>query len=428
MASEARALLEAAVRTTVEGWRAEAQAEGRAFDPSEDVLVVLSGGVDSSLTFHLAASLYGVRRCITLLADAGEAATDAPWCRAVAEYVQEQTLAPKGLALEHKVRDKRAVQLCHLYAARALTPPARAAPRRQILTPALFELLAEDMPFLVATLQSFDPMALRNSVCVTRVLRRAQQQGLRHVLTGDAADELLAGYSFSSRLPEPEWTRHRQGMVARMHFDAIEVGRALGLNVSSPYLDPAFVAFALRLRKDDCVGPVRLRPTPEAPLDAAPTVTGKVPIRRAFPTLPSASRRKDPVEIGCGTTLLGAAPWATPTRPQGYFDGRIPDAEFALESARVEGRHGVRLRDKEHLAYFWLFEAEFGAAGEEGALAVPGKPRPHDDPCPACGFGLPHARSTFCLTCGHFDAQLEFRHEGHGDASAAVVAVEGEAS
>lgn len=107
MASEARALLEAAVRTTVEGWRAEAQAEGTAFDPSEDVLVVLSGGVDSSLTFHLAASLYGVRRCITLLADAGEAATDAPWCRAVAEYVQEQTLAPKGLALEHEVRDKR---------------------------------------------------------------------------------------------------------------------------------------------------------------------------------------------------------------------------------------------------------------------------------------------------------------------------------
>lgn len=103
VASEARALLEAAVRTTVERWRAEAEAKGGTFDPSEDVLVILSGGVDSSLTFHLASTLFGVRRCITLLADA-EAATDAPWCRAVAEFVERETLAPRGLVLEHEVR------------------------------------------------------------------------------------------------------------------------------------------------------------------------------------------------------------------------------------------------------------------------------------------------------------------------------------
>ena len=103
VAAETRALLEAAVRSIVEGWRAEAQAEGRPFDPSEDVLVVLSGGVDSSLTFHLASSLYGVRRCMTLLADGGTAATDAPWCRAVAGYVERETLVPRGLALEHEV-------------------------------------------------------------------------------------------------------------------------------------------------------------------------------------------------------------------------------------------------------------------------------------------------------------------------------------
>ena len=260
--------------------------------------------------------------------------------------------------------------------------------------------------------------ALRNSVCVTHVLRHAERRGLRYVLTGDAADELLAGYSFSSRLPEPEWARHRQGMVARMHFDAIDVGRVLGVRVASPYLDPAFVRYALTLGKDDCVGPVHLRPTPDAPLDATPTVTGKVPIRHAFPALPSASRRKDPVEIGCGTTLLGAAPWATPPR-EGYFDGRITDEAFLAACARAEGRHCVRLRNKEHLVYFQLFETQFGGDGDGGVLDVPGKPRPHDDPCPACGFGLPHARSTFCLTCGHFDAQLEFRHDdGRGDARA----------
>ncbi len=285
----------------------------------------------------------------------------------------------------------------------------------QVLTPTLPDLLDDDMPFLVQTLQSFDPMALRNSVAITRVLKHARARGFRHVLTGDAADELLAGYSFSSRLPEAEWKRHRQGMVARMHFDAVDVGRALGISVTSPYLAPAFLTFALGLHKDDCVGPVFLRPTPDAPLDATPTVTGKLPIRRAFPTLPSASRRKDPVEIGCGTTLLGAAPWATPPRPHGYFEGRISDAVWEAERAEAKGVHGVALRDKEHLAYFRLFVARFQEGRGQGPLCIPGKPRSNDDPCPACGFALPHARSTFCLTCGHYEARLEFRHGKAGE-------------
>lgn len=101
VAAEARALLEASMRGIMEGWRGDG---GEAFDPSEDVLVVLSGGVDSSLTFHLASGLFGVRHCVTLLAaDAGAAAMDAPWCRAVAAHVEQETLAPKGLVLDHEV-------------------------------------------------------------------------------------------------------------------------------------------------------------------------------------------------------------------------------------------------------------------------------------------------------------------------------------
>lgn len=299
-------------------------------------------------------------------------------------------------------------------------PPAY-IPNPQILTPTLLQLLQEDMPFLVRTLASFDPMALRNSVAVTHVLKRARARGFKYVLTGDAADELLAGYAFSARLPDAEWARHREGMVARMHFDAIDVGEALGVAVASPYLDPAFVGFALGLGKEDCVAPIPLRPTPDVRLDAAPvTATGKIPIRQAFPSLPSASRRKDPVEIGCGTTLLGAAPWATPPRPLGYFDERIDDVAFEAGRAEARARYGVELRDREHLAYFRMFVSQFQATdGEDkGDLCVPGKPRPNDDPCPACGFPLRHERTTFCLTCGHYDKQLEFRHGGAAGAPA----------
>lgn len=421
------------MRGIIEGWRAEAEAEAEActtFDPKEDVLVILSGGVDSSLTFHLAASLYGVRHCITLLADEG-AATDAPWCRAVAAYVGQHTLAPQGLTVDHEVRWFLISVVARFFFKKRETgpgfsimrevslhsshhPPHSHTPQKQILTPTLPQLLSDDMPFLTQTLASFDPMALRNSICVARVLQHAKARGFRHVLTGDAADELLVGYSFSARLPEAEWRRHRQGMCARMHFDAMDVGKALGVHVASPYLDPAFVAFALGLSKEDCVAPVLLRPTPDISLADAPlTTTGKIPIRQAFPMLPTASRRKDPVEIGCGTTLLGAAPWATPPRPRGYFDERIDDGAFEAERAAAQSRHGIVLRDKEHLAYFRGFRALFEVESSR-ELSVPGKPRPNDDPCPGCGFPLPHEGATFCYTCGHYDAKLEFRHDGSG--------------
>lgn len=40
--------------------------------------------------------------------------------------------------------------------------------------------------------------------------------------------------------------------------------------------------------------------------------------------------------------------------------------------------------------------------------AVPGKPRhgAASDPCPACGYQLSHPTQTFCVTCGHYDANL----------------------
>lgn len=68
------------------------------------------------------------------------------------------------------------------------------------------------------------------------------------------------------------------------------------------------------------MGPLCLRPLPSSPVDpeATPSV-GKLPLRAAFPASPAWDRRKDPAEIGSGTTLLGAASWAKPPR-EGYFD------------------------------------------------------------------------------------------------------------
>lgn len=349
-------------------------------DPKK-CIVLFSGGVDSSISLHLAASLLGVRHAITVLVQ-DTPANDAPWAEETPNLYSD---------IDHV-----------------------------ILRPTLAELLEKDMPFLVESIQSFDGMALRNSVCATHALRHAASLGFTYVLTGDAADELMGGYRFTHRYDAKAWSEQRATMVARMHFDSIQVGAALGMRVTSPYLYKPFVDFCLQhLQKADCIGPFALRVAPTAPLEDG-VVTGKLPLRRAFPELLSSSRRKDPQEVGCGTTLLGAAPWATPPRP-GYFDSRIKDEEFDLEKERVLAAYAVTLRDKEHLAYFLVFEEVFGRREDaralkevrpERRLEVPGKSQNADDPCPACRFALGAPTQTFCLTCGHYDEALRFRHAG----------------
>lgn len=123
---------------------------------------------------------------------------------------------------------------------------------------------------------------------------------------------------------------------------------------------------------------------------------------------------------------------------------RISDEEFACGVSRASSCYGVTLRDKEHLAYFRVFEGLFARpADAEGAdagasagpvavptgacedssrgdascatvLEVPGKPRPNEDPCPACGFPLGTADATFCTTCGHYDVALKDRKVSRG--------------
>ena len=43
-------------------------------------------------------------------------------------------------------------------------------------------------------------------------------------MTGDAADELFGGYSFTHRLDEAAWEHNRQRMASLMHFGSVPLG------------------------------------------------------------------------------------------------------------------------------------------------------------------------------------------------------------
>lgn len=90
-------------------------------------------------------------------------------------------------------------------------------------------------------------------------------------LTGDAADELLGGYSFTWGSEDPVWSDKRAQMCSTWSFCAPTIAAAIGddnvastgseavagtqqLNVFSPYMHSSFKEWALKhTAKSDCV-------------------------------------------------------------------------------------------------------------------------------------------------------------------------------
>ncbi len=297
--------------------------------PAEGIL--LSGGLDTSILAPLAARRE-TKVAVTVLAD--DNAPDGPFAAAVAKACD---LKP------HVVRTTLAG-------------------------------LLDDVDFVVRTLVTFDPMEVRNSVVIARAVREAAALGLRSVMTGDAADELFAGYSYMWSKTDEELRSYTEHLARTMRFSSIPLGRALGVRVETPYADSAVVKFALGLSKADKVA-VYSRIT-----------WGKVLLRLAFPEATSAWRRKDPIEVGSGSTRL-------PT----FFRERIALETLEAEKERIEREDRIEIRDAEHLAYYRRFHRLFGDS--------PPLPRYVGDCCEKCGFQLPTPESTFCFTCGAWPAR-----------------------
>ncbi|MDG6918674.1 MAG: hypothetical protein JRN62_04465 [Nitrososphaerota archaeon] len=231
------------------------------------------------------------------------------------------------------------------------------------------------LPDVISVLGSFDPMEVRNSVAAFIGLRRAQADGFHAVMTGDAADELFAGYGFIFRLPEKQAKEALVHLWRVMHFSSVPLAESLGIAARLPFLQGRLKEFAMhRVRYQYLVGR----------RDGTGELFGKYVLRAAFKgMLPEAItwRTKTPIEQGSGTTAL-----------QGWYAQHVRDAEFGAKRKGYLERDGVRIRDKEQLAYYDVYRR------------VHGPPRPLDPSrraCPACGSNVPDA-ATFCTTCGEY--------------------------
>src|SRR5439155_14004256 len=187
--------------------------------------ILLSGGLDTSIVAALAAR-HGLRFAVTVAV--GDDPPDLAYATAVA----------RRLRIEHVVLRRTVAEL------------------------------ATVLPELIALLNTFDGMYLRNDIVVLEGLREVARRGIRSCWTGDGADELFAGYSFVYTKAPDEIVATIKRFAASMHFSGTLIGEKLGVEVRSPYLEPEIIAHALTLGGEDLV------------LDHDGQRLGKAPLRR----------------------------------------------------------------------------------------------------------------------------------------------------
>ena len=290
--------------------------------------ILLSGGLDTSIVASLASRQARLRAYTVALE--GAPSPD----------IEYANLMAKHLGLDHKL---------HVFTV---------------------EELMENLPEVVKTLKVFDPMEIRNSAAVYIGMKEAKKDGVSTFLTGDACDELFAGYSFLFNLDPPGLKASLKRLWDVMSFSAIPMAKSLGMVARIPFLDPDVKRIAAE------VDPLLLV------VEQDGQKWGKWIVRKAFEDmLPSRItwRVKTPIEYGCGTTTL----------PQ-VFDKRISDGEFHEKQQQIKDDDAVIIRDKEHLAYYEIFRNVFGARP-----AVSGRA------CPQCHYEV-RADATFCRTCGAY--------------------------
>uniref|UniRef100_K3WWW8 Asparagine synthetase domain-containing protein n=1 Tax=Globisporangium ultimum (strain ATCC 200006 / CBS 805.95 / DAOM BR144) TaxID=431595 RepID=K3WWW8_GLOUD len=281
-----------------------------------------------------------------------------------------------------------------------------------VLQANLDELLCH-APQATKLLVTCDPMELRNSLVIYAALTKAAELGVKHVVTGDAADEIFCGYSFYQSMDEDALMAYRLQIINVMQFTASKLARAFDIEVISPFLDPRVVEFAKTVAKDDLIG----ERTP-VPIEGASVLYGKLILRQAFPESFSQWRSKQPIEEGSGTTALR----------MGYFDTRWAKSEFEAQQKTIFQKHRVFVRDNEHLFFFQAFLEAFGQdlanvpkqRTRSIATQVDEDETIDDGFCPACFFELSHKDQDFCVTCGFWPTKPTTTNDVKGYATQAL--------
>jgi len=294
--------------------------------------ILLSGGLDTSVLSAIAAQ-QGRRLRAVSVSVAGVVSPDEPFAKMMAERC--------GFSL-------------------------------RVLRPSLADLIAV-MPAIMRVLGGFDPMELRNSAVAWLALEGGREEGIAAVLTGDAADELFAGYSYIVNMSPERVRPYLDFLNGVMRFSSLPMGTGLGVQAQLPYLDPPVRNLALTMSRDDLVG------------EREGQRFGKKVLREAFADLLPEEitwRVKTPIEYGSGSRAL-----------QKFVRDSVADGEFEAARIRLAAEDGVSLRDKEQFFYYRIYRT---------ILPPPRQQTGGAKRCTACGGTVERAEQEYCRVCGAY--------------------------
>merc|ERR1711957_237693 len=185
------------------------------------------------------------------------------------------------------------------------------------------------------------------------------------------------------------WKAKRDSMCAEWTFSTHDLAGKYGLAAHSPYTEERTVNWAIeRTERSDCIAvrPIRLFYGGEC----TDQQQGKMILREAYGTV-SSWRRKDPIEVGSGATIIGR---------DGFWKERVSDAEFAADAKALAAR-GYVIKSKENLVNFRIWERTFG---RDGVGLTDMKRLPVGEGCVGCCFDIGKEKM-FCNLCGAYPAQ-----------------------
>lgn len=242
----------------------------------------------------------------------------------------------------------------------------------RVLRPSLADLIAA-MPAVMRVLGGFDPMELRNSAVTWLALDAARNEGIAAALTGDAADELFAGYNYIFNMPAEQVRPYLDFLNGVMRFSSLPMGASVGVEAQLPYLDPAVREFSLTLSHADLVG------------ERDSQRFGKKVLREAFADLLPEEitwRVKTPIEYGSGSRAL-----------QKFVTDSVLDDEFEAARVRIAAADNVSLRDKEQFFYYRIYRT---------ILPPPCQQTGGAKRCGSCGGAVERAEQKYCRVCGAY--------------------------